>query len=211
MENQGLKLASVLCALIATACTTTEPNDDLAFRMWGAGDNYAGNGDIEVHAGSDSDTDDTILWDIDGGSDNCVSRQVEPGVFEPRLNLIDMEIRQSSNVPNQAATCTMVEGEHPSGNEWLLLDAQGQVLFTLWKRYVFAGEVDLPNKPKVKQDPDLQASIALSFKKDKIYAGAFWNGYVLATASERIARSTPERRLLLSALVAGECGSDGLP
>ncbi|MCH9684540.1 MAG: hypothetical protein K0V04_24100 [Deltaproteobacteria bacterium] len=210
MGIQGLTTVAALAAVLTAGCTATESHDDLDLRMWGAGDDYAGNGDIEVRAGDDDDDDipDTIIWDILGGS---VSRQTTPGVFEQRLIIADDDFLSATGPAGAPPMCTVVATDHPSGNEFQLVDKYGEVVFTVWKRFVFAGDVSLPLHPHVKNNPSLHGAIAVSFKKKRIYSGGFWEGDVLATANERIARSTPERRLLLAALVSGECGSDGLP
>ncbi len=212
MANQGLILGSVLSALVVAGCTQVEDSDDLGFRSAeAAGDfQYPGDGDIEVYPAGPVNEPDAIIWDLDDGG---VARQVQPGLFVSRLFVVDNEFRSGSGPSDEAGAvpvCSVVPADHPSDRAFQLVDAEGEVIFTLWKRFVFAGDVELPTKPKVKKNYALQQQLAFSFNKDDIYAGSWWCGEHIATASERIARANPVRRLLLAALVAGECGSEGI-
>lgn len=206
MTNRVTILATVLWApMMFMGCAAPEA-DDLEFRgAGGQGLSYPGDGDIVIRAGSSSDDDDvdipdTILWDLAGGN---VTRQTEPGVFSERVVLKSDQILRTNESGGQTVICTAVETDDPSGEVYAVIDAGGKTVLTVWKHLVFVGEVD---------DPDIDSSqLAFSLQGREIYAGRSSAGEAVAHASEEIDRAKPMRRVLIGALVAGECGSDGLP
>ncbi|MEM9460414.1 MAG: hypothetical protein AAGF11_39950 [Myxococcota bacterium] len=218
MTNQGTILGAVLFASLVVGCAADSAKEfeEFEFRQSdGLGEmdlDYPGDGDIEIRSGDDDDVDlpDIIIWDIDGGN---VTRQVEPGVFEYRLSVTDDDVYEAS--PNFAGlagpSCTAIEGTHPSGEEFKLIDADGTVALTLWKNFVFIGDVDIPVELDNYSEATIEAQAAFSFLNRRIYAGDWHDDQVLAIASKNIAESSPMRRLTLGALVAAECGSDGMP
>lgn len=219
MTNQGLIPGAMLYVSLFVGCSGSAMLDDAEFRaspgLEETDPSYAGNGDITIRSSSSDDDDDDlpdiIIWDIDGGS---VTRQTEPGVFEERILVEGTELIQVSEDPAAASTppgCSGITGDHPSGQEFKLVDATGAVVLTLWKRYVFLGDVDVPAASGGGGHEALVDLVAFSFKQERIYAGHWSNGEVVAIASEQVAIASPMRRLTLSALVTGECGSNGLP
>lgn len=219
MTNQGTILGAMLLVSLVVGCAadSAETLEEFEFRQCdGLGEldlDYPGNGDIEIRSGDDDDDlPDIIIWDLDGGN---VTRQVETGVFEYRLSVFGGEVYQAS--PNFGGfggpACTAVEGDHPSGKEFKLVDNNGAVVLTLWKNFVFIGDVDIPvaNGHDVDNGEAIEDHAAFSFRKRRIYAGHWRDGEVVATASEKISKANAMRRLTLGALVAAECGSDGMP
>ncbi len=215
MMNRGLILGALACVPMLVGCVAPDDSfDDAEFRAgatdddawWAPDPEYPGDGEIEVREGGDHDFPDTILWDIDGGH---VSRSVD-GTSEVLWVVEGNELwtaDASSSAFESSPRCTVVQGDHPSGDVYQLVDGGGDVVFTMWRRYVFSGEVELPAAPKVKQDEALQEHLAMSFKKKRIHAGGWWEGERLAKADEKIAKANPVRRLLLAAMVSGECGA----
>ena len=76
---------------------------------------------------------------------------------------------------------------------------------------MFVGDVQIPPFGSAAFNNLLFNDVAFSFKKDHIYVGPWWEGNVVATTTEKLNKANPMRRMLLSGLVAGECGSAGLP
>jgi hypothetical protein len=213
--NRGLILSGVLIAPMLTGCAESSHDglDELAFRgapgdaFWVADPGDPGDGDIEVRKGGDVDGPDTILWDINGGN---VTEQLQLGVFATRWVVVDDEIWVASPANGTLAagpTCTAIQGEHASGKEFALVDAEGQVVLTLWERFVVVGDADVP----IGGNMGVADQVSFSFKHDGIYLGKWPEGEPLARADQPIDKANPMRRLLLGALVAGECGSDGVP
>lgn len=213
--NRGLILGALACLPMLVGCVGSEDSfEDAEFRAgavdndawWAPNPEYPGDGEIEVREGAGDDLPDTILWDFDGGS---VSRTRDGNaevlwiVEGNELWTADASASATANSP----VCTVVQDDHPSGDAYQLVDDNGEVIFTMWRRYVFAGDIDLPAAPQVKHNEALQEHLALSFKKKKIFAGAWWCGTKIAKADEKIAKANPMRRLLLAAMVSGECGA----
>ena len=201
----------IVLLLVPTLPACGEPASEDVFEFRSVSevpDDYAGNGDIEIHQGTDDEIPDEIIWDVMGGT---VLRQVELGVFEERIT-VDGDVMQDVEEPVWTApVCVVEETDHPSGEVFELVDDNDDVLFTVWGRFVFAGQHALPDVPDVEGDPALAAQVAFSFDGSHIYGGPWWDGDVLVTASEEIQDASPERRLLLAALVGGDCGSQSIP
>ncbi|MGR9088920.1 MAG: hypothetical protein ACU841_17895, partial [Gammaproteobacteria bacterium] len=53
--------------------------------------------------------------------------------------------------------------------------------------------------------------VAYSIKSDQIFFGRWPEGSAAVTATERIEQANPMRQLVLGSLMAGICGSAGLP
>lgn len=205
MTNQGMILGAVLGASLVVGCAGSGhvEIDDLEHRssegLRTADLAYPGDGDIEVRGGDDdTDVPDIIIWDIAGGN---VARQVEPGIYEEYLLVEDEQLQRiEGGLVTGSPTCTVIGEDGPMGTVFRLVDANGEVALTLWERQVFVGEVDVPAADQV----------AFSFEGERIHVGPVADGEVVARASELIEGASPTRLLLLGALVAGECGSDGL-
>jgi len=214
MMNRGLILGALACLPMLVGCVTSEDSfDDAEFRAgevdqdawWAPDPEYPGDQNIEIREGGDDDLPDTILWDLDGGH---VNREIDSdsGDFETRLLVEGTEIRTQNLSATTAATCEVVQADDESGEVFQLVDGQG-VVFTMRGRYVFAGDIDLPSELQIKHNPALQESLVVSFKGRRIHAGAWWKDAAVAKADEKIAEANPVRRLLLAALVSGECGA----
>lgn len=183
-----------------TGCVASGHDDDLEFRANVM--TYPGDGDIVIRSDGDDDVDipDTVIWDLAGGN---VTRQTEPGVFSSRLSVEGNQVRRSDPLLGPTPSCTVIDARHPSGEVYKLVDTSGEVVLTLRDRLVLVGDVDDPQ--------GTSPSLAFSLDGANIFAGPVEDGHRVAYASEAIDQAHPLRRLLVGALVAGECGSAGLP
>lgn len=222
MRVRGFATITCFCALTIAGCSDPDTSyfdefdeDELAFRSFGGdfwewGTNKAANGEIEVHEGEDVDIPDCLIWDIDTAG---VSRQTSPGVYVDRLVVDDNEMFEVDALTGttMGVTCHGEESGPWYNRSFKLVESTGDVALTVWWRFVFMGDVDVPNLGEPGLGSLLQNNVAFSFKKDHIYAGPWWEGDVIATANANLDKANPMRRLLLGSLVAGECGSEGLP
>jgi len=206
MTKNQIIIAALLVPTLPACTASSSPEDAFEFRSGSL--DYAGNGDIEIHEGTDDEIPDEIIWDVLGGT---VLRQVELGVFQARINVVGETILEANEPLWTAPVCVVEQTDHPSGEVFELVSSTDGVLLTLWGRFVFAGQHALPNAPNVEEDPTLAAQVGFSFEGSRIHSGPWWDGVVLTTATEEIQDASPERRLLLAALVAGECGSSSIP
>jgi len=219
MQVRGFVATAMLCALAVSGCVADDGDFEgeeervspFSGEFWEWSPNRPGNGDLEVYEGDDTDTPDCLIWDIDSAG---VARQHEQtGELIDSFVVAANEIYGADPATGAAAAlnCTAVEGDHPSGKVYNLVSAEGEVVLTLWNRYVFLGDVHVPSVADPTHGNLLQNQVAFSFKKDHIYAGPWWQGNVVGTADAKIEFANPMRRLLLGALVTGECGGEGLP
>ncbi|MCA9706549.1 MAG: hypothetical protein KDK70_11920 [Myxococcales bacterium] len=178
--------------------------------FWEWGLNFEANGPIEVYDGEDDDAPDCLIWDIDTAG---VARQVQPGEFSDLMSLASNEIYDIDPVTGQAGVlqCTAEEAGGGLDKHYKLLNADGTVALTVWQRFVFLGDVNIPPFGNPGLVNLLQNNVAFSFKHEHIYAGNWWSGSIAASATANLNMANPMRRLLLGALAAGECGSTGLP
>lgn len=198
MKTQGWTLVALMAAAMLAGCDA--PEEQLvelrsasadAGPWWETGEP---DGDVEVREGDDGDdVPDSILWDLSGG---VVSRQIQPGVFTPRLSIegnqiwaVGAETTRDDGLP----TCTMEQVNGAWGTAHRLVGVQGDVIFTLWQDQVYAGGV-----PVLRFD----AASILSGDDDDA---------ALVTASASLDDASPVLQLVLAALVSGECGSAGMP
>ena len=209
MGNKTLFTGCFAAALTLTGCYSGADTEDADFRhgghkeFWEIGLGNPANGDTQVSSG-DSVSPFELIWDIDGGT--TTQSAPDPGSSVPvttvtRTTADDEILDGSGNV-----LCTAVESQHGSRRAYQLLDANGNAVLTLWHRYVFAGDVNIPKKGW-KLGKLIKHHTAFSFHHNRIHVGTWWNGDVAATADVKIANANPMRKLELASLVAGECGS----
>lgn len=224
MQVQGFATITILfCTLSITGCANPADeldvddfgNDALELRsiggdFWEWGANFAANDAIEVHEGEDVDIPDCLIWDIDTAG---VTRQTSPGVFVDRYITEENDIFEIDPLTGIGGplTCHGVQAGPWYNPSFKLVESNGDVAVTVWLRFVFAGDVEIPSFGDPALFDLLQNNVAFSFKKDHIYAGPWWNGDIVATANANLNKANPMRRLLLGSLVAGECGSAGVP
>lgn len=209
MNIKGISASTLFCAMTitATGCADTSDGfeDDFSFRggqgeFWEVGAQFDANNDVEIREGDDDDptTIGDILWDIDTAG---VTRDNRDETTDTLVNDGNM-IRDFDLVAGSAlgVRCTGVEA---GGQRYQLVDTDGSVVLTTWKRRVFMGDVgqaDLTND-----------NVAFSLKNNHIFLGHWSNGVVVATTDADLNQANPMRTMFIGSLVAGECGSAGLP
>lgn len=174
----------------------TPPPD---FWNWGIGW-YAGNGALAIHEGTDTQAEDCIIWDIlDSGGVH--EGPADPGL-PPFLTVVDNEIHDEQGYVECSASW--------EGQVFKLRDPSGDVVLSLWGRFMF--DTDIGQMPPV-GSPEYYSLLANHFVVElagsEIYEGAKWKGNLIGTSTEHIQNANPMRKLLIGALVRGECGSNG--
>lgn len=195
----GLNLTMALVFLAGTAIS--DPRNKLD-EFWNLRPNDPGNGPIEL--GDDGDDDglpETIVWCIDG--DGTSSAVLDPN---DRLVLDTDENRIFDAAGNLQCTAQR-EGRLFKLREGV----DGPVLFTATLgRYVFNGDVEkLPIRTTKAWRKLIRRQTAYEFYGPDVYDGWRRFGDVEITANESVSRANPMRKLLISALLSGECGVDG--
>jgi len=171
--------------------------------FWKFGWWKAENGDTQV-AADDSVSPFDLVWDLDGASTSqstvapnstdifatTIRQTVEDQIFDAQGNLL----------------CTAVQTQTDGPKVYQLLDAEGEPVLTLWHRFVFPGDVHVPDKgAKISQL--LQQHTMFSFQGERVYDDRWWVGDVVAQADVELAKANPMRKLEIASLLAGECGA----
>ena len=165
------------------------------------------NGDLEIHEGETTEVEECLIFDLTGSgvSQRAVDTSSPNGVrFEPVLEVVDNELR----TPQGDLVCYAYETDHPL--VYQLADAEGEVLFTLFNDWVFDGDLQVPPPGGKALVNALQNDLAYTIKQDHVYIGPHGDGHILATATEQVTKANPMRKLLIAALVDGQCGAVGI-
>jgi hypothetical protein len=87
----------------------------------------------------------------------------------------------------------------------------GPVLYTVLGRNVYVGELDLTGLSKKEAKHYLADRLVLAFRGNHIFDSFPPSGQPTATATEHIMFASAMRKLVITALIEGECGSPGMP
>jgi hypothetical protein len=96
----------------------------------------------------------------------------------------------------------LVDVVTPEGEDVVVLSVMGP--------FIFAGDLDFADKKPGQILKMLKDQLLYTVKKDQVYEGKVRDKNVLVTATDRIRKGGTMGKLVVGALVAGECGSEGL-
>jgi hypothetical protein len=189
----ALTLASLLA--FAPGCDSEET----------VGDDFRASLDVGVQmTAADGDGDDgSVIWEV-----------VEAAVYEgPATNgnlLLYIEDNAIFNVEG-VQTC-QVNSPYLNSSLREVIAANGsETLFTVWGNYVFEGEIQFDDKNTFAKLKTLFGSQLLNeYTPFEIYLGEVKYDQLLMTTNTNITQQSQGRKLLMAALIAGECGSAGL-
>jgi hypothetical protein len=191
---------SLLPALLAfplAACAEPDGDPEASFR-----NHVDGVQDMLIYNGPSTDDDDCLIWDIQGSGAH------DGPALPDDSNLLVEVIGDDFVLPDDTVVC------HREGNELestqRVVGGQNQVLFTVWKRYVFEGDVPAEEQggSVVKNFAD---QLLYTFKGDQAFAGSAKDDVVLVTATDTLQHTSQVHKLLVAALISAECGGNGLP
>jgi hypothetical protein len=190
------------------ACATSDGNPDrdemeatLRSGMFPEPANYPGNGDLTIYEGVGTASEPCRIYDILGTQVNASQVNDGAGI----MNIVGDSIVDPAT---GLAVCTR------EGNELFERvrdggDGDGPVLFTVVGRWVFEGELNLQgNIMQVLQQLDDQ--LIYTFQGPHIWEHSPSDGEILATATQPLTNANKTRKLVISSLIAGECGGLGL-
>ncbi len=193
-------LSALSLALLAftPACDTGESDADM-------GDAFRSTLDvnIQLEQADGGEEDGTILWEI-------LEAEVYEGLaVDDKLSLYikDDAIYTAGGVE----TCSINAPLLNSSVREVIAANGTDVLFTVWGAYVFDGEVD-PKHNNFGQIKRLFGSqLLFEFDRDEVYLGEASDGFRLLRANAGVENSSDGRKLLIAALITGECGASGMP
>ena len=190
------------------ACGATEGNPDraemeqtLRSGVFPEPANYPGNGDLAIYEGSSTASEPCRIYDIAGTQVHASQQSGTPAIMDIVGNSI-------VDPTTGEAICTR-EGNELFERVRAGGDGNGAVLFTVFGRWVFDGEIDLSgNLLTVLQRLDDQ--LLYTYQGPHIYEHSPWDGDILATSTAPLQNANKTRKLVIASLIAGECGGLGL-
>jgi hypothetical protein len=203
MRSMGL---GVVAAALSFSCVASDDSEsrEMAMVYRGGGNfpmppNYPGNFDIEIYEGSSTSSSDCLIYDFVG-----------PNVHDGATgDLVVVVVNDTIQAPDGTTLCT-VEGD-------MLVDrvrtggADGPVLFTTFGRWVFEGDIDFEGDSIHQVAEELADQLLFTFQGPHIYEGAHPGGELVATSTKPLTHANTTRKLVVTAMLTGECGGNGIP
>jgi hypothetical protein len=161
--------------------------------------------DIQMHPLADEGggDDGTIVWEI-----------VQAEVFDGPAAEGNLLLYIENNAIYTSGGVQTCQVNSPFLNSTVreVIAANGtDVLFTVWGNYVFQGEIDVKYENFGQIKKLFGAQLLFQYEPTEIYYGEAADGMLLMTTNTDITVQSDGRKLLMAALITGECGSPGLP
>lgn len=163
--------------------------------------------DLGIYVGPSTDSPDCLIWEVtthptEPGT-NVVAEKSPLGTFDFIMSLHDPAIRDADGTKVcERNQLQLVDTVTPTGDN--------EVLFTVIGRWVFEGGLDFQGKNRRQIFRQLRRKLLYTIRDEQVFDGAAWRGDVLATATGDIQHSGAMGRMLIAAIVGGECGSSGI-
>jgi hypothetical protein len=188
-----LPLLSLLT--LASACDTEAPADGSTLRA------ISYDVDIGLALADGGEEDGTILWEI-----------VEADVFDGPAILGDLRVYLEGGGLFSAdglQTCQLGPTQVYASSSFP--GAGPELRLTLWNDLVFAGSIDTSISHRRTMLAAHGEQLLLEIVDDEVYLGQRSDGVLLVQASAELELASATRKLLVAALITGECGSGGIP
>ncbi|MFO7566100.1 MAG: hypothetical protein R6X02_25875 [Enhygromyxa sp.] len=195
--RRALSLLPVLSLLaFAPACDADESDPGDAFLRNGTMDI-----NIQLAQADGGEEDGTILWEI-----------VDVEVFDgPAIDgNLSIYVKDNTIVTSEGVETCVINSPYlqPAVRE---VRVGEEVLFTVWEKYVFEGKVDVRITNFGHMKKLFGDQLLFQFEGNEIYLNESRYGYRLLKADGDVEKSSDGRKLLVSALITGECGASGMP
>jgi hypothetical protein len=169
------------------------------------GEDFRSSFDVSVQmATADGGGDDgSVVWEV-------VEAQVFDGpAFKGNLLLY---IENNAIFDTQGVQTCSINSPYLNSSLREVIAANGsETLFTIWGNYVFQGAIDIPKITPGKLRALMDTQLLFEYTTNEIWLGEAKNQFRLMTTNADITVQSDGRKLLMAALIAGECGSAGLP
>lgn len=197
--RRALSLLPALSLLAFAPACDSEEN--------GPGDAFLRNGtmdiNIQLSQADGGEEDGTILWHI-------IISEVYSGPAEDGDLLLYIE-NNAIFTAEGVQTC-MINSPYLNSTVREVIAANGtDVLFTVWNNYVFEGAVNVKVTSWGQMKKLFGDQLLFHFESNEVYLGESRDGNRLLTADGDVQNSSDGRKLLISALITGECGAKGMP
>jgi hypothetical protein len=171
------------------------------------GDDFRSGLDVNIQmTTADGGSDDgTVVWEV-----------VEAQVFEGPAaggNLLLYIENNAIYTAEGVQTCHISSPFLNSSIREVTAAGDSEILFTVWNEYVFQGEIDVSKVNYGTMKELFGTQLLFQYTSYEIYLGEAKDGHrLMATnADANLVKQSDGRKLLMAALIAGECGSAGLP
>jgi hypothetical protein len=158
---------------------------------------------IQLEQADGGEEDGTILWEI-----------VEAEVYEgPAVNgILSLYIKDNAiHTAEGVQTCT-INSPYLNSNVREVIAANGSdVLFSVWNEYVFEGKLDVKNLTYGAVKKLFGTQLIFEFYNNDVFLDQAAAGFQLLHATGNVENSSDGRKLLIAALITGECGGSGMP
>lgn len=180
----------------APACDTDETDMGDAFRS-------STDINIQLEQADGGEGDGTILWEI-----------LDADVYEGAASSGNLSLYIENNTIYTAEgvpTCSINSPFLYSKVREVVAANGTEVLFTVWNEYVFEGKVDVKQENFGQMKKLFGSQLLFQFQGNDVYLNESRYGHRLLSATGNIQFSSDGRKLLISALITGECGGGGMP
>lgn len=189
----AFSLASLLA--FAPACDSEET----------VGDDFRASFDVSVQmTTADGGGDDgSVIWEV-----------VEAAVYDGPATAGNLLLYIENNAifnTEGVQTCQINSPYLNSSMREVIVANGSETLFTVWGNYVFEGKIDVGKVTYAKLKALFPTQLLFEYTANEIYLGEVQNAHRLMTTNANITSQSEGRKLLMAALIAGECGSPGLP
>ena len=159
---------------------------------------------IQMTTADGGQDDGSVIWEV-----------VEAEVFDgPAVdgNLLLFVENNAIFDQNGVQTCEVSSPYLNSSMREVVAANGSEVLFTVYGNYVFEGEINVYKMTPGKLKTLIKYQLLFEYVGTDIYLGeAFKDDYLLMSTNADLTTQSDGRKLLMAALIAGECGSAGLP
>jgi hypothetical protein len=159
--------------------------------------------DIQLSQADGGSDDGTVLWDV---------KEVEIYEGPASEDKLLWYIKDNAIFTVEGVQTCTVNSPYLNSNLREVIAANGtDVLFTVWNDYVFEGEVDVKYTNYGQMKKLFGEQLLFQFTSNEVYLGETRDGFRLLRADGDVQSSSDGRKLVIAALITGECGAPGLP
>jgi hypothetical protein len=178
---------------------------------------FPGNGNLQVYTGSSTQAEEELSFSFADGSVFPPPPSSGSGPPDEDFGLI-AQVYENEILDPQGNLLCYADFVPAERTFFLYNHYSGAVLFTLLypgtppsPPFIFDGEVQPPKTGREFADLIEEGRLRYTIHRTQVFEGLWPLADPLATANENIQLANPMRHLVIAAMLAGKCGSTGLP
>jgi hypothetical protein len=166
------------------------------------GDDFRASFDVNIQmtAADGGGDDGSVVWEV-----------VEAAVYDGPAaegNLL-LYIENNAIYNTEGVQTCQINSPYLNMREVVTTSGSGETLFTVWGNYVIEGKIDVSKMTLAKLKTLFPTQLLFQYTPSEIYLGEVEDDHRLMTTNANITQQSEGRKLLIAALIAGECGSPG--